>query len=116
LQSGNHRLDSLVSTGAERCHRLQERQVIIADEMPQDVKLSTVLHTRELDPRDQLNAPPHGLGSGHRQGGDSVVVGDRKRRQADSCGGDDNFARRANPVGMRRVNVQISGTVTIVPG
>ena len=42
-QSRNHGLDSLGSTRAERRHGLQKRRVIVADEIPQDVDLATVL-------------------------------------------------------------------------
>ena len=83
--------------------------------MPQDVQLTAVLPAGKLDSRNEFDAPPHGLGSSHRQGGDSVMVGDRQRRKADPRGGDDNFTWRANPVGMRCVHVQISRTVPTVP-
>ena len=112
----HHCLDSLGSTGAERTPlHCRERRVIVADEMPQDVDLTAIVLAGQLDPGDQFNTPPHRLGPGHRQGGDRVVVGDRQCRQADPCRGDDDFTRRANPVGMGRVDVQVS-TVAPVPG
>ena len=40
------------------------------------------------------------------------MVGDCQCRQADPCRGDNHLTRRANPVGMRRVHVQISTVTT----
>jgi hypothetical protein len=114
-QSRDHRLDPLASTRAKLCHCLQELLVIVSDKMPQNMKLTTVLFARKLDPRDEFNAPPQSLESGHRQGRHGVVIGDRQRRQADPGRGDNDFTRRANPVGMRCVDVQISGTLTTGP-
>ena len=70
------------------------------------MNLAPVVLAGQLDPADEFNAPPDGFWSGHRQGGNRVVVGNCQRGQADSCRGDDDLARRANSVRMRRVNMQ----------
>ena len=82
-------------------------RLVLADEVSQDVQLATPVFAGQLDPVDQLDAPVTRFGLGHGERRDGVVVGDRQRREPDPRRGDHNLARRAGPVGMRRVDVQV---------
>jgi hypothetical protein len=81
--------------------------VILADEVAQEVELAAVQVAAQLDPGDQLHAQPVGLGPGHAQGRDRVVVGDRQGLEAHRGGGMYHLAGRTDAVGMGRVDVQV---------
>ena len=105
LQPGGHRFHSMDSAIAKGRHRRQERGIIFADEVPQKMEFVLVVDAGQLDSRDQLDTPTRGLGPGHRQGRDRVVVGNCQCRQANPCRGDHHLARRTDPVRMRGVHV-----------
>jgi hypothetical protein len=66
-QPCDHGLNPLGSAGAERCHAVEKGPVVIANEMPEDVKLTSTVLARELNTSDKLDTPPRGLGARHRE-------------------------------------------------
>ena len=94
---------------AEPGGRLDERQVVVPHEVPEQVDFPAVLLGRDLDPADQLDPQAGRLRPASGKAGEGVVVGDRQGRQADRGGGPDDLARRERAVRMGRVDVQVGG-------
>jgi hypothetical protein len=107
FQPLGHGREAIHSRRAEARGRGDDGGVVVADEMAEDVDLAPIKLGRPLDPGNKLDSQPHRLGPGDGQSRDCVMVGDRNRRQPDVRRRRHDFARRANSVGVRRVDVQV---------
>ena len=106
-QTIDHPMNAMLTSDSNRGAGRNEFRLVIANEIAEDVKLTTFVLGGQLDPADEFHAQPKCLGTGDGKGGNRVVVGDGEGSKAEVGGGLDHFAGRARAIGVGRMNVEV---------